>query len=243
MTSLTAQWFAESSRIRVFRIYGKKVALWGMVSVAALLLLDYISSTLIRHVTPLQDVIVHGGDSLSRAAVEKALAEVRGENLLSLDVEQWRQKLTALPGIEQVQVRRKLPHTLQVSLTSSQPLARWHDGSFLIDAQGGRFSGRADGALPIFSGDEQQLAKMVAFYQHAQTVLPQGMAQLELDARGDWRVFLTDGILLYLGQDPLPQLRRYAHHAPALHRQIAGVQMVDMRYPHGFSVQLQKEEK
>lgn len=190
---------------------------------------------------PLKHTIVRGGDSQSRALAEQLLAEAKGGSIFSMDIVEWKARLEALPGVQKAHVRMRLPSTLLVRLSAAVPLARWQDGS-LIDAQGGRYTGSINEALPVFRGDAARLADMVAFYRVANQLMPALIAQVEVRAYGGWQIFLTDGTLVRLGRQPLRQLQRFVRHAPALAAQLPPLRVVDMRYTRGFSVQVRREE-
>lgn len=195
-----------------------------------------------RHITPLRDIVVRGGDSQSRALAEQLLEEFRGSNLMNISLQEWKDKLETLPSIRQAHVQRKLPDALLIRLQASEPLARWHEGGFLVSRDGARYAGNVDQALPLFRGEAGQIGEMAAFYRQAQQLLPGGIAQVNLDARGSWQVFLSSGVLVHLGRQPLPQLRRYARHAAALHGRLPHLRAVDMRYTRGFAVQETPQE-
>lgn len=201
----------------------------------------YYANPIGRQVAPLRVIEVEGGTAAGHAAARALLKEAHGGNLMSMDVREWQEKLQALPGIARAEVTRQLPHTLQVILHASQPLARWTDGT-LIDSRGKRFSGSADMPLPVFRGDWSEAARIAAFYQQANEILPNEIAQVELGARGGWQVFLTGGILLRLGRQPEAQLRRYVRHARALQKRLPALRVVDLRYKRGFAVQVHNEE-
>ena len=215
---------------------------WGLALGALALLAGQLFEPIGRQIVPLQDIIVRGGDSQSRAFAERALAEARGRNLINLNLAEWKQRLENLPNVHKVHIQRRLPYTLLVELRSAAVQARWQDGT-LINAEGARIAGSVDEALPVFRGDEKRIREMSAFFREANALLPGGIAQVEVAAGGGWKVFLTDGTLVHLGRRPLPRFARYARHAPALARHLPPLRVVDMRYARGFAVQVYGEEE
>lgn len=182
---------------------------------------------------------VEGGADAARAGAERMLERLEGENLLALDLDKVRAELENLPGVAGAKLRRLLPDGLEVRLIPRRPLAVWGGGG-LVDVRGRRYNGAAEGWLPVFRGPAGRAASMADFYGSArETLSPLGAAivQLRVGEDGEWRVFLQDGVVLYLGREKRRlRLRRYARHARRLRREFAGLRTVDLRYEKGFSV-------
>ncbi len=183
-------------------------------------------------------------DSSALARARKIAGEHAGKNLLGVDIARLRARLSRIPGVAEARLRRRLPHTLTALLIMHEPLAQWADGG-LVDVAGRRYEGGAQGWLPIFKGGEGSAAEITEFYGFAGGVLPGGeIGQVQLDGDGEWKLFLRDGAVLYLGSDsPRARLRRFARHRAALAERFAAVRSVDLRYPRGFSVVAGGEEK
>ena len=183
--------------------------------------------------------VVDGGGEAARAEARRMLRRLEGENLLALDLRKLRAELSALPGVDEAELRRRLPGVLAVKLIERKPLAVWGGGG-LVDVRGRRYDGAAHGWLPIFRGPPGAAAGMADFYGESRKILaPLNIAIVQLQAGedGEWRVFLQDGVVLYLGrEDRRRRLRRYARHALRLRREFAEVRSVDLRYEKGFSV-------
>lgn len=205
-----------------------------------LLLLPYVEP-LGRQLVPLQEIIVRGGDSQSRAFAERTLAAARGRNLMRLNLAEWKQRLENLPGVHTVHLRRRLPSTLLVEMEGAAVQARWQDGT-LISADGARLAGSGEDDLPVFRGDETRIKEMLAFFREANVLLPGGIAQVEVAASGGWKIFLSDGTLVHLGRRPLARFTRYVRHADALAQALPPLRVVDMRYARGFAVQVHSED-
>lgn len=194
------------------------------------------------------NIQIVGGTDEMRANARAILQEGAGQSLLDLDLHEWKQRLENLPGVAQAHLRRVPPHALLVRLENHQPLARWAQGG-LIDVYGARYDGVGDLSLPVFDGPLGSVHNMIAFFEEAETILDSGAAsggddsnvgkimQLELSARGEWQVFLDNGIILYLGREkPRARVRLYVRHARELQNQFAQLRGVDLRYEHGFTI-------
>lgn len=186
------------------------------------------------------------GASLLRAPCEDLSANKRasaiinhhaGESLLAVDLALLRRRLARIPGVSEARVRRHLPDRVSAVLILRQPLAKWADGG-LVDVAGHRYDGDESEWLPIFKGPQGRAAEVAEFYGFASGVLPAGeIGQVQLEDNGDWKLFLRDGAVLYLGRDaPRRKLRRYASHREQVGAMFDSVRAVDLRYGRGFSV-------
>ncbi len=99
---------------------------------------------------------VNGLHYTDPAAVEAALAEVRGNNVFRLATGPLAATLETLPTVAGAQVQVKLPATIAVTLDERQPLLVWSIGEerFLVDGDGLLFERVADvsddlGSLPV----------------------------------------------------------------------------------------------
>ena len=115
------------------------------------------------------------------AAVESALAGVRGENLFRIDTDPLEAALESLRTVDSARVSVQLPDTLAVALREREPILVWAVGDrrFLVDADGSLFAeagaaGSGDGAdLPVV--DDRRAAS-------AGLVVGTTLADVDLDA-------------------------------------------------------------
>jgi hypothetical protein len=85
---------------------------------------------------------VNGLQFTDGAAVEAALADVRGRNLFGLETGPLVATLETLPTVENARVDVRLPGTLAVTLEERQPVLIWQVGArrYLADADGAVFA-------------------------------------------------------------------------------------------------------
>ncbi|MDM5147267.1 cell division protein FtsQ/DivIB [Candidatus Persebacteraceae bacterium Df01] len=187
----------------------------------------------------IRQVRLEGGDTAVRAAANTLLRDLRGNNLLTLDMVAWRKNLLLLPAVSDVRLRRRLPNTLEVTLMTRHPLAVWNNGG-LVDDNGRRYAGQAQQWLPIFTGPAERAASMTEFYHHAVAALSplgESIAQLQVGDDGAWQVFLDGGRVLYLGRDARQErLQRYVDNIVKVRQRFANIQVIDLRYERGFSI-------
>ena len=180
---------------------------------------------------------------LSAAQVQHTVAPYTGIGFFALPLEEIRGALAALPWVERVEVRKRWPDTLEVTLYEHRAVARWGDDRLLSD-RGVLFS--APGAesiqgLPVLDGPDRRVRDVVAAYADAREVLtPTGLVPVgvRLTRRGSWRVRLADGADVVVGRaDPLPRLQRFARVIPKIRAsEQRPFVRADLRYTNGFAL-------
>jgi cell division protein FtsQ len=174
-----------------------------------------------------------------RAAVEPQL----GRGFFATDLVEVRRAVAGLPWVERVEVRKRWPDVIEVSLREHRAYARWGADRLLSD-QGALFV--ASGAdqlqgLPLFEAPDSRRLDVVARYREAQLIFTGtglGVAGVRLSARGSWSLTPGNGARIVIGRaDPEPRLRRLVRVLPQL---LAGearaFERIDLRYTNGFAV-------
>lgn len=175
-------------------------------------------------------------------AVREAVLPLVQRGFFAVDLDQVRESVAGLPWVKTVQVRKRWPDLLEISLTEHRPVARWGDGRMLSE-QGELFaapSGSGAG-LPLFEGPDDRASELMSMYSSARPLfLPMGRSidVVRLSARGSWSLVLDDGSVLEAGRgDPQARLARFARMLPQLaadpERRIV---RADLRYTNGFAV-------
>jgi cell division protein FtsQ len=197
-------------------------------------------------------ITVHGNDRLSRGEALALLAELRGQNILSVDLDRWRARLLTSPWVESAVVRRVLPSTLDVMVRERVPMgiARLGRDLYLVDQRGVVIDeygpAYADLDLPVIDGlasppgsgaplvDERRTALVarllgdVAGHERLASRLSQIDVRDAYDA-----VVLLDGdtVMLRLGdRDFASRLQGYLDVAAALKERVAAIDTVDLRF-------------
>lgn len=195
----------------------------------------------------LRELVVRG--SLARtslAEIEQAAQKRVDGNFFAVDLAQVRAALEGLPWVRRVEVRRVWPDRLEATLEEHRALARWAAGG-LVNAQGERFAGAGDAALPQFAGPAGSEAEVTRRYRRFVEILaPLGLApeRVALSQRYAWRLRLDDGLAIELGRDaPADPVearlaRLVAVWPQTLARMPARHEQVDLRYPNGFALRL-----
>ncbi len=161
----------------------------------------------------------------------------------AVNLEQVRQNIAALPWVKQVDVRKRWPDRLEVTVAEYKPLARWGEKNLL--AENGEIFAIPKNAkfkLPIFEGPDASTSDMMAFYSYAKPLfLTMGLQvqSVRMSARGSWSLTLSDGLEIEVGRgEPQQRLARFARLMPQIKNDELNRQLIraDLRYTNGFAL-------
>ncbi len=161
----------------------------------------------------------------------------------AVNLEQVRQNIAALPWVKQVDVRKRWPDRLEVTVMEYKPLARWgvknllaENGEIFAIPKNTKFK------LPMFEGPDNNASDMMSFYSYAKPLfLTMGLQveSIRMSARGSWSLTLNDGLEIEVGRgDPQQRLARFARLMPQIKNDELQRQLVraDLRYTNGFAL-------
>lgn len=197
-------------------------------------------------------VTVRGHERLSTGEVLALVAGLRGENILAVDLDVWREKLLSSPWVDGATIRRVLPSTVEVTVRERRPMGIGRIGTamYLIDGRGVVIDeygpSYADIDLPIIDGlaaspqdggsivdvARAEFAARVMASLAVRPELQQLVSQLDVSNLHDAVVILAgDPALLRLGDsDFAARLQQYVDLAPALRERVVAVDYVDLRF-------------
>lgn len=214
-------------------LLGVGAAAW-LVFEAALLTLDQ----------PIRAIEIEGSfHRVSALDVEAELAGEVGRGFFSADLRAMQARLETAPWVDSAQVRRRWPDTLTVRVVEQVPAARWGEAG-LLNVRGELFIDQTrhlPRELPRLAGPEGAQAVVAARYLLLrEQLLGVGLqvAEVEMDARGAWRIVLDTGLEVRLGRrDVDARIERFlAAVGGVLAPRMTEINYVDMRYSNGFSV-------
>jgi cell division protein FtsQ len=230
---------------------------WALVRAGVVLLvafaaiyrgLDVITSAQALAVTR---VAVSGQARMALGDVLALTEELKGENIVSVDLEAWRQRLLRLPWVEDAAMRRVFPHTVQVSISERRPIGigRLGDDLYLIDSGGfviDEFGPLyADLDLPIIDGlgagnregsavdaSRAVLAGRLLAQLERRPDLAGRISQIDVsDVRDAAVTFKGDTAVVRVGDDAfVERLQSYLELAPALMERVQEIDYVDLRF-------------
>jgi len=207
-------------------------------------------------------IAVSGNVRLSRGEIVALLDGVRGQSMVTTNLEGWRQKLLTSPWVADAAIRRVLPGTLAVTVAERQPMgiARLGGDLYLIDHRGvvvDQFGPNyAELDLPLIDGlasaprsggplvdpDRAALAARLLAALQGRLDLARRISQIDVsDLRDAVVVLKDDTALLRLGEEAfVERLQSYVELAPALRERVENIDYVDLRFDERVYVKPQK---
>ena len=192
---------------------------------------------------PMRHLVVTGEfREVSDARVRSVVLPLVQQGFFAVDLDRLRGSLSRLPWVRSVEVRKRWPDRLEVSIVEYKPLARW-GGDRMLSENGEIFPAPKVNLsrLPLFDGPDARAAEMISFHGQARPLfLGSGLqvSAVSLSARGSWGLTLSDGTQIEVGRgDPQVRLLRFARLLPRLESgEARQLQRADLRYTNGFAL-------
>jgi cell division protein FtsQ len=192
---------------------------------------------------PMRSLAVSGEfEQVDETAVREAVLPLVQRGFFAVDLVQVRSAVAELPWVDRVEVRKRWPDRLEVSLTEHSPVARW-SGDRMLSEDGKLFDAPpgAGAGLPLFEGPDARASELMAFHSLARPLfLPLGLKvdTVTLSARGSWSLLLDDGTRIEAGRgDPQARLARFARMLPKIRAADPRLLVrADLRYTNGFTL-------
>jgi cell division protein FtsQ len=192
---------------------------------------------------PMRHLVVTGEfRQVSDAEVRQVVLPYVQRGFFAVDLESMRTRLANLPWVEKVEVRKRWPDRLEVSLSEYRPLARWGKDR-LLSENGEIFPAPAVPlpSLPQFDAPDDRAADLIAFHNLARPLflgIGRQVMAATLSARGSWSLLLSDGTEIDIGRgDPEARLERFARLMPRLLSvERRPLLRADLRYTNGFAL-------
>ncbi|NTJ42823.1 cell division protein FtsQ/DivIB [Agrobacterium larrymoorei] len=192
-----------------------------------------------------EDVKVSGNLQTSEIEVFQLLGLDGATSLIALDVNAARKKLADLPWVEDVDIRKVYPKTIDVRLKERQAFGIWQHGSelSLIEKSGSVIAPLRDNKyaeLPLFVGRDAETgaAGFVGELADWPEIRSRVRAYVRVAGRR-WDLHLDNGIVVKLPEENVPKalqlLARLDLEQKILSRDVAAV---DLRLPDRTTVQL-----
>jgi cell division septal protein FtsQ len=194
---------------------------------------------------------VRGNARVSIEEIDSRLEGMRGQNILHVDLEQFRVKLLESPWVQSAELWRVLPSTVHVRIVERTPLAvaRLRGQLYLVDAEGviiDSYGPRyrdfdlpvVDGLMtdapggPVIDPERIRLVERVFHDVSVRADLFRRMSQLDVSNPRNAVVLLDrEPAELRLGdRDFLQRLERWEETAPRLREQRQVVEYFDLRF-------------
>ena len=175
----------------------------------------------------------------------KALEPVYGRPILSVDLDELRERVERIPWVRSASVGRQLPDTLWVRLDEHRPVARWHDGSRqVLVSEAGEVVRNANPerfrVLPLLFGEDAparagELFRLVA----TQPTLAVRVTGARLVGGRRWNVHLDGRIEVRLPADrPEAAWRRLAQEETRSDVLDRAITAIDLRHPDWLTLRI-----
>ena len=195
---------------------------------------------------------VTGTNRMAPGEVLALLEGLRGANMITANLESWRQKLLEAPWVADAEIRRVFPGTVGVVIAEREPLGigRIRNALYLIDREAtiiDEFGPKyAEFDLPIIDGlapaggeqgdpidlDRAALAGRVLADFQRRPDLARRVSQVDVSNVRDAIVILKDDTALIHTGDAqfVDRVQAYLDLAPRLREQVPQIDYVDLRY-------------
>jgi len=175
--------------------------------------------------------------------IEEVIADEVAAGFVGADLDRIRERIVALPWIDQARVARRWPSSLSVTVTEQVPAAIWGERG-LLNTRGELFVTdvrHVPPELPKLSGPEGTSAEVAARYLEVRDrLIPVGLdvKSVHMDARGSWDMTLANGIVVRLGRRNVPERTDLFLDivADIITGRATEIDYVDMRYGNGFTI-------
>lgn len=180
---------------------------------------------------------------VSQLEVEAAVRPLRGQDLLTLDFTELRDRIREIDWVDRVRLQRVWPDTIRISITEHVAAAKWGE-SALLNTRGELFaedSEREYPQLPRLAGPPGSLDRVADRYLQIRERLAGtglNLTAVRMDARGSFTAEFGGALSVRIGREDVDgRIDRFFRIAlPELADELAGVDYVDMRYSNGFAV-------
>ncbi len=198
---------------------------------------------------PVHKVQITGNyNHIDHAELRQVVLPFLQSGFLALDVAGLQDRVQQLPWVDSVNIKRKWPDRLVITIQEQKPIARFND-SALVNNRGEVFAVDATSVpadLPLFMGPQGQQKLILQNYQEMAPLLtPLGVkiSMLSLNARQAWALQLDNGIVVLLGKVvPVPRLQRFVKiYAQVVGSKAAQISSVDLRYTSGVAVKFKNQ--
>lgn len=183
----------------------------------------------------IEDVRVSGNNETSEIDILQLLGLDGTTSLVALDVDTARRKLSELPWVENAEVRKVYPRTIEVMLKEREAFGIWQHGSdlSLIERNGSVIAPLRDSkfaSLPLFVGRGAEAAAAQFVDDMAAWPEIRGRVKAYVRVAGRrWDLHLDNGVVLKLPEANVPKaltvLARLEKEQRVLERDVAAVDL------------------
>ncbi|VVC76341.1 Cell division protein FtsQ [Aquicella siphonis] len=217
-----------------------KISFLGAVIISIVFALNQLD---LARYFPIKTVRVFGVNRVNNEEVRSLLLPLVSRGFFTVNVEYIRDRLSQMPWVSELYVRRIWPDQIEVKLVEKKPAARWNNESLLSEA-GEVFTPPREtypANLPDFIGPSGQQIFMLKYFNDINRLLfplHAKISHLELTPYFTWKLTLDNGITMQIGhKDILTRLSHFVKVYPKIvGARATEVDYIDLRYPNGMAV-------
>lgn len=231
----------KPSRWKKVSVPFARIAKFGFAVVLILLSYEFSARLLDQ---PIRAITIDGPfQRVSALQIEEAINNELSQGFFSANLSLIQAQIVSLPWIDQANVARRWPGTIEIHVTEQVPAACWGERG-LLNVRGELFVEEArhvPAELPRLSGPSGRSADVAKTYLEVrEQLIPMGLdlRRVNLDARGAWQVTLQNGVDIRLGRrDVEERISLFVDVvANLVSSREADIDFVDMRYSNGFTI-------
>ena len=231
----------KASRFKMPRIRLSRI-IAPVAAIAAVVATYFASASMLDR--PIRSIEISGPfQRVTALQIEEAIAADLEDGFVSADLGDIRERIVALPWIDQATVARRWPSRLRITVTEQVPAAIWGERG-LLNVRGELFVNDArhiPAELPRLSGPEARSAEVAKRYLEVRDrLIPVGLdlRRVHVDARGAWDMTLHNGVEVRLGRRDVDARTDLFLDVVAdiITGRAAEIEYVDMRYSNGFTI-------
>lgn len=193
---------------------------------------------------PIKDVEIGAPyQHIESLGIKQAVTSYIKGNFFSLNVARLSSEIVKMPWVYSANITRVWPDKIVIEIAEQQAIARWNDDGLLNTNADIFFPPKSTfpDNLPLFRGPDAQAKEVWAHYVAMNKLLAElnlQITELDYDQQEAWRLMLSNGISVLLGNDdPMDKLALFVQ----LYPKIIGdksdlVEAADTRYNNGLSI-------
>lgn len=190
----------------------------------------------------IKNVKVYGARHVDHKQLQSLIVPCLNHNFFGVNLELIVEKLSQLPWVENVSVRRVWPDNVQIFIDERVPVAVWNHEA-ILSKDGALFSvdTLADFAyLPKFKGPYDKQNQMLAYFNNLQNLLQLchlDIKEFIMTVDNMLEIKCSNGIYLRLGNKKVAKrLSDFVKVYPKMMRYSDNIEYVDLRYSNGMAV-------
>lgn len=179
---------------------------------------------------------------ITHGDLEAILSKYHEKSFFTFPLTELETELLTIPWTAQVNLERRWPDTIILTLREKQIIATWN-GALLTNVGDSIQDKNAlleSNQLPHLFGPQQNLQEVLATYKQINALLSKNNLKITTLVQRDnhaWEATLMNGIHLKLGkQAPLERAARFSKAYPLLIERGVPIASVDLRYAKGLAV-------